>query len=73
MESLPLRAVRLLTKLTARLGLARAKDREIARVVDAKGLIDKISLIPILQNLTTDSVEYNISRVKGKIWQEFLR
>jgi hypothetical protein len=31
------------------------------------------NVIPILQNLTTDSVEYNISRVKGKIWQEFLR
>jgi hypothetical protein len=30
-------------------------------------------VIPILQNLTTDRVEYHIGRVKGKIWQEFIR
>jgi hypothetical protein len=30
-------------------------------------------VIPILQNLTTDRGEYHISRVKGKIWQEFIR
>ena len=30
-------------------------------------------VIPILQNVTTDRLEYHISRVKGKIWQEFIR
>ncbi len=29
-------------------------------------------IIPILATLTTDSVEYNLSRVEGKIWQEFI-
>ncbi len=29
-------------------------------------------VIPILATLTTDSVEYNLSRVEGKIWQEFI-
>jgi serine/threonine protein kinase len=42
--------------------------QEVEQVITRGELI-----IPILQNLTTDSVEYNISRVKGKIWQEFLR
>jgi len=32
-----------------------------------------IDIIPILQNVTTDRLEYHISRVKGKIWQEFIR
>jgi hypothetical protein len=49
-----------------------AEYGELVIVPDAGDVVNP-QVIPILQNLTTDSVEYNISRVKGKIWQEFLR
>lgn len=69
-----------------RLGVTKRKiaggSRSFSGFVDTARLLTVIQscraqgrsvLIPILQNLTTNSVEYHLSRVKGKIWQEFLR